>query len=183
MSKQNKVFIAGLIVVALLVSALTFYIRYERSHEISEETQRLFAGEAESVTYTDTVGNPVGLEQYLGKVLIVTSWASWSPFTTTDLTQLNDLMTKYDRSKVVALGINRMETRDQAQRYMTTMPEFPNVVLVIDTADHFYKSVGGYAMPETLVFNQKGEVIEHIRGTIVKDNLEVLVDSLLEQEN
>ena len=182
MSRQNKVFIAGLIVVALLVSALTFYIRYERSNEISEETQRLFAGEAERVTYTDTVGNPVGLEQYLGKVLIVTSWASWSPFTTTDLTQLNDLMTKYDRSKVVALGINRMETRDQAQRYMMTMPEFSNVVLVIDTADHFYKSVGGYAMPETLVFNQKGEIIEHIRGAIVKDSLEVLVDSLLEQE-
>ena len=183
MSKQNKVFIAGLIVVALLVSGLTFYIRYERANEIPEETLRMFAGQVDGVTYTDTIGNPVGLEQYLGKILIVTTWASWSPFTTTDLTQLNELMDKYDKNKVVALGINRMETREQAQRYMTTMPELANVVLVIDNADHFYKSIGGYAMPETLVFNQRGEVVEHIRGTIVKDNLEVRVDSLLEQDN
>lgn len=181
MSKQNKFVIAGLIIVVLLVSAATFYIRYKRATAIPEETQRLFAGQEGVITYTDINGNEISLEQYLGRVLIVTTWASWSPFTNADLTVLNDLVAKYDATKVVALGINRMETREQAQRYKTTMPELSNVILVIDTADHFYKSVGGYAMPETLIFNTKGEKVEHIRGTIKKEEVEALLKTLIEE--
>lgn len=181
MSKQNKFFIAGLLIVVILVSVTTFYVRYKRVTAVPAETQRLFAGEEGVITYTDIDGNEVSLEQYLGKVLVVTTWASWSPFTNADLTTLNDLVAKYDATKVVALAINRMETREQAQRYKATMPELNNVILVIDTADHFYKSVGGYAMPETLVFNTKGEKVQHIRGTIKREEIETLLKAIIEQ--
>jgi peroxiredoxin len=183
MPKQNKIVIAVLLALVLLVAAATFYIRYQRANAIPEETQRLFAGNEGGQTYTDTKGNQISLEQYLGKVLIVTTWASWSPFTTPDLTVLNEIVASYDANKIVGLGINRMEPRSQAERYMATMPEFPNVVLVIDTEDFFYKSVGGYAMPETLVFNAKGEIVEHVRGTINKEQMVALIDSILEVQN
>lgn len=183
MPKQNKIVIAVLLVVVILVSTVTFFIRYQNATAIPEETQRLFAGEDGGQTYTDINGNQVSLEQYLGKILIVTTWASWSPFTTPDLTVLNEVVSNYDSNEVVALGLNRMETRVQAERYMATMPELPHITLVIDTDDFFYKSVGGYAVPETLVFNSKGEIAEHIRGVIVKDQMTALVDSLLEQDN
>jgi thiol-disulfide isomerase/thioredoxin len=183
MIKQNKFVISVLIAIVLTVALATIYIRYQRSTAVLEDTQRLFAGEEGMVTYTDVNGNEVSLEQYLGKILVVTTWASWSPFTASDLAILDEVVTHYEAGKVVALGINRMETKEQVERYMATMPKFSNVILVIDTADHFYKTVGGYAMPETLVFNQKGEVVEHVRGTINKAELENLIDSLLGEPN
>jgi len=181
MSKQNKLVIAVLLVVILFVSAVTFFIKYKKATAVPEETQRLFAGENGTLTYTDINGNEVSLEQYLGKILIATTWASWSPFTTSDLTIINQLMASYDGSKIVALAINRKEKREQAERYIATMPELNNITLVIDNADHFYKSVNGYAMPETLIFNPKGEVVEHIRGAVTKERIEAVIGSLLEQ--
>ena len=116
MSISNKLVIASLIAIMVIVLVVTSYIRQQESTTILTSTQRIFEGQEGIVTYTDINGNEVSIKQYLGKVLVVTTWASWSPFTNYDLTTLNELMTNYNPSEVVALGINRMETREQAQR-------------------------------------------------------------------
>ncbi len=160
----------------------TYYIVTKNANSVTEETRQIFSDSAGTVTYTDLAGNAVSLEQYLGKVLVVTSWASWSPFSSVDLQGQNTLASKYQGKEVVFLAINRKEVLSQAQRYAATLPELPNITLVIDTEDRFYTLVGGYAMPETVIFDKKGIIQEHIRGIFVSPTVETTIDSLLASE-
>jgi len=85
MTKKTTVILI-LIVVTLLVAAVaTYKVVQKNKNTINEETKEIFSSESKDFTYTDINGNEVSLEQYLGKILVVTSWASWSPFSKNDL--------------------------------------------------------------------------------------------------
>ena len=154
---------------------------YDKKHAVSESTRSIFAdSEDDSVYYTDIHGNQISLEQYLGKILVVTSWASWSPFSTTELTALSELSIGYNQEDVVFLAINRKETREQAERFINTLPALnSSLILVLDTRDHFYQSIGGYAMPETVIYDVRGNIVEYAHGTMNKDQIKQKIDSLL----
>jgi len=178
MTKKTTVILI-LIVVTLLVAAVaTYKVVQKNKNTINEETKEIFSSESKDFTYTDINGNEVSLEQYLGKILVVTSWASWSPFSKNDLVDLDDLASNYSQSEVVFIAINRKETKEMAERYMNTLPDLDNILIVLDPSDHFYTAVSGYAMPETVVFDTKGEVVLHVNGVVktkdIKDEIEIL---------
>lgn len=127
--------------------------------------------------YTDLAGNPVALTQFKGKVLVVNSWATWMPFSQTELPALNQLREKYG-DDVAFLAINRMEDRALVTAYLGTLPEIKNITFLIDPADTFYKAVGGYAMPETVVYAKDGTIALHQRGVVVEGDLNTLLESL-----
>jgi thiol-disulfide isomerase/thioredoxin len=171
--------IASLALVATIVGVGTFLIVQQKETKISESTQKIFTGVGEGITYTDLEGREVALEEYLGRVLVVTTWASWSPFSEADLIALNELSKSYSTEAVIFLAINRKETKEQAQRFALSLPELTSVRLVLDPEDFFYQSVAGYTMPETVIFDQQGEITEHIRGVfdtaLVKSKIDPLV--------
>lgn len=181
LTNDKKIALIILILVLLFVIGFAIKVIYDKKYAISETTKSIFSdGQEDSVFYTDIKGNKISLEQYLGKVLIVTSWASWTPFSTTELASVSELSTLYSQDKVVFLAINRKETREQAERFVNTIPTLnSSLILVLDTRDHFYTSIGGYAMPETVLYDKKGNIIEHIHGTLNKDKLKEKIDSLL----
>jgi thiol-disulfide isomerase/thioredoxin len=165
----------------LLVSIGTYYIA-ERSHfGISDEAKAIFAGDqADPAVYQDLNGNELSLESYLGEVVVVTSWASWSPFSAADLTALNELAAEYDDGPVF-LAINRKETKEQALRYLATIADVPNLILVLDPADRFYARIGGYAMPETVVFDQSGQIVLHDRGVLDPASIRTAISGILSE--
>lgn len=163
---QKKVILGSLIVFVAASIVGVYLLQNRADRAANDQAAKIFASTGETPTYTDIFGNPVALEDYLGSTVVATTWASWSPFSAFDLAKLNTLAESYADSGVVFLAINRKETREQAQRYVATLPELPNLVLVIDSEDKFYGLVGGYAMPETVIFNQAGEIVSHIRGEL-----------------
>ena len=179
MSKTHLT-ILGILFSLLLVGVfVTYHFISKEKLAIEPETQKLFAGTENEATYTDINGNPISLEQFLGKVLVVTTWASWSPFSEADLTKMNAMSNDYDKNSVVFMAINRKETREQAQRYVASLPALDNLVVVIDQEDFFYKSVGGYAMPESLVFDKNGNILDHTRGIFDEEKTRSLINEQL----
>jgi len=179
-SKQTKITIFILVVVLVLGAIITFLVHKREISSISNETKEIFSDpEDKTKAYTDVNGQIISLEQYLGKVMIVTSWASWSPFSKTDLLTLNEISQKYPEDKIAIIAINRKENLEQARRYIKTLPqEIENLKLVLDPTDNFYNSISGFSMPVTVVYNQKGEIILRFDGVIKKEELEKTLSEL-----
>lgn len=132
--------------------------------------------------YIDLEGNKIDLTTYKGKVLIINSWASWSPFSEAELKGLSELQKKYSTDDVVILAINRMESTPTIHAYLGFIGRPENLVYVVDTTDNFYKAVGGFAMPETIVYTKDGAIAHHARGVLNSTELEALVASLHQEQ-
>lgn len=176
MSSYHKKVLGGLFVVLILGAVVTYLFINRDSNQINEETVALFSNPEGEAPYTDLLGNPVSLEQYLGRTLVVATWASWSPFSTADLNTLSELSSEFPAEEVVFMAINRKETKEQASRFLQTLPNLTGVVMVLDPRDAFYLTVGGYAMPEVVVYNRKGGVVEHYRGVANKADIKAAVE-------
>lgn len=133
---------------------------------------------AENASYTDLDGNVVSLESFKGKPLIINSWASWMPFSQTELPLLVKVKNEVGDS-VQILAINRMEQPAVIKSFLSTFSIDTHALLfLVDPTDHFYTAVGGYAMPETLVYDRDGKIIIHTRGTLTEEELRGYVDAL-----
>ncbi len=179
MKKSTIITLLILSFVLIASASVTFYLRYQDSHKILEETEAIFSIQPGEDPYTDLLGNPVVLSQYLGRVMVVTSWASWSPFTANDFQTLIEVSKKYSREEVAVLAINRKETKEQATRYVSTLPEISGILVVLDPSDTFYNAVGGYAMPETVIYNERGEVVQHFRGVTPLSDIVTAIDAII----
>lgn len=177
-SKKNIITLLVIIIAIVIVAVGTYLVRYQFSKEEANQAKNtLFASGAET-PYVDQNGTPTSLDSYLGKIIVVNSWASWSPFSVQELQDLNEIAGEYKDKNVVILAVNRKENRDQSDRFLATLPPLPYIRIVTDTKDYFYNAVGGYAMPETLIYNQAGTIVEHTEGVQSKDDLRTILDSL-----
>jgi len=176
---NNTKIIIGLFVFVCLMAVITLVVTKQADNRIDENTVATFSNQPGEASYTDLDGNEVILEQYLGNILVVSTWASWSPYSATDLPLLSKLAEEYDSKQVTFLAINRKETKEQAARFISTMPDLDNLILVLDPRDHFYTSVGGYAMPEVVVYNKQGEITQHFRGDANEAKIKEVINQLL----
>lgn len=178
MQGRNKVVLGALLFVVLIAALITAYITYKNKNAVNEMAVSAFTDDDGGLPYSDLLGNTISLESQLGKVLVVTSWASWSPFSQGDLTMLNALASEYSEDQVVFMAINRMESKDQAARFMATQSAYPNLLIVLDPDDQFYQKVGGYAMPEVVVFDRNGGIVLHERGVADREKIKNSLQTL-----
>ena len=169
-----------IIVIIFVFGIITYKIVNSKITEKNNDASRALAGESNNpASYTDLLGNPVALNDYLGKILIVNVWASWSPFSEQELINLQQIATDYSEKSVAVLAINRKEEIPQVSRFVETLPDLSAITFVIDKTDNYYSAIGGYAMPETVIYNQKGTEVARIRGIVNIDNLKQKIDILL----
>jgi cytochrome c biogenesis protein CcmG, thiol:disulfide interchange protein DsbE len=169
-----------LVVLLLLMGGLTWYLRYSAVRdEVGKAASELLA-DSDATPYTTLSGEPFSFTAYRGKIRVVNVWASWSPFAATELPILNEIAQTYTEQGVVAIAVNRKEQKERAAAYVATQPALPNVIMAIDETDAFYQSVGGYAMPETIIFNEAGDIVWHYRGVVTKALVAEQIDQLLQ---
>ncbi len=132
----------------------------------------------DNAEYTTLDGEVVDLGDLDGKILIINVWASWSPYTPEEHRILEDLGKTYgDRLRIVAL--DRMEDPSTANAYLNEVGKREGIEYVLDAHDDFFKTVGGYAMPETILFDRVGNVHFHKRGTLNIEEMSIKIDELL----
>ena len=129
-------------------------------------------------SYTDLDGTIVDLSAFKGKPLIINSWATWIPFSQKELQLFNTIKEKHGDALTI-LAINRMENNAVIKSYLDTFAISRTILFLTDPSDHFYKAVGGYAMPETVFYDKDGLIRAHIRGVITESELTELVDTLI----
>lgn len=183
LNKKSTVLVAGgLLVCSIVLGLVTYYIHARAvANKLNEANATLFNVSPEAA-YVDMEGKPLSLESYRGSILIVNDWASWSPYAVDELPLLEKIASEYEGRQVVVLAINRKEDRVQAERFLNSIPALPHVKIVVDTTDFFYGATGGYAMPETLIYNKAGTVVQHVRGTLTNVSLRKTLDDILAAE-
>ncbi len=131
-------------------------------------------------SYTDLEGNPVNLTSFKGKPLIVNSWATWMPFSQTELPLLAKI--KAEKGDAInVLAINRMEDKAVIKSFMGVFSIPNSIVFLVDPTDHYYTVTGGYAMPETIFYDADGVILSHKRGNMTEDELRELVQLIVTQ--
>jgi thiol-disulfide isomerase/thioredoxin len=110
----------------------------------------------------------------------VSSWASWCPQCAKDIELLDQIAAEFKDKNVVFLAINRAENPYTAERFLNTTKKPEYVRLVLDPSDHFFVANTGYAMPETIVYDQNGEVKSHQRGDINSEELKKAIFEAVE---
>lgn len=131
------------------------------------------------VTFTDAEGAEVTLDEYLGdSVLVINSWASWCPFCVHELPDFVELQKEFG-DEITVIGINRRESPQETQSYLTELGIESDLVYLYDLSDQWYKAIGGFSMPETLFVNKEGETVVHKRGFMALDEMRDHVNTAL----
>jgi thiol-disulfide isomerase/thioredoxin len=177
-TRRTLTLLLGLIVILVALGSVTYYVVKQTQYKKSDANTQLL-GDTEH-TYTTLDGAPVTLGSYAGKIIYVNTWASWSPLSGQELIDLNEVAGEYQDKNIVFIALDRKETKEQASRYMATLPILPHLTFIIDTDDAFYAKVGGYAMPETIIFSKNGTTIYHDRTPQTKEQMREHVNAVLQ---
>lgn len=177
MNKTNVVTLGIIVLVLMLASFVTYKVATTPRDVQNSDAQKTLSSTQED--FIDVQGNPVAFDQHVGKVRVVMSWASWCPQCGEELQNLDELAAFFAEQNVVVVAINRKETKEQAERYLKTLPSFDSLLLVIDQDDSFYELSEGYAMPETIVYDAKGNIYVHKRGTMAYEELKTAIEGAI----
>ena len=180
---KNNSTVIGILVVLLLAAA---YVTYSISQQNKLREDGSAASSAlnasQATPYTDLQGEPFNFEQFKGQVRVVNSWASWCPFCVEELKDFEKLADSYKEQNVVVLAINRKETKEKALRFLETVGTFDSMLFAVDVTDAFYKSIGGFSMPETIFYDAQGNVVVHKRGFMDYEEMRLHTEKALNSQ-
>jgi len=132
-----------------------------------------------SLSLVDYRGNAVSLEEFRGRPLVLNSWAVWCPFCRKELPDFAKLQKEFG-DQVVVIAIDRQEPLEKAKSYTDELGISEDMLFLLDRPDSFYKSIGGFSMPETIFVNGDGEIVVHKRGPMELDEMREHVNKILQ---
>ncbi len=176
--QKRVIFTFGLAGVAAIVIALTN--PFEGPTEImTDEGSMVMLGVADNTNtgevgtdvgdaapnfmLTDSVGNVVSLDQFLGeKAVIVNFWASWCNFCLEEMPDLESIAQEFSDDLVI-LGINNQETVAQGEPFaLARGVTYPLLYLPRD--DQIVKAYQVLAMPTTYYLDKNGIIVDRKLG-------------------
>ena len=128
-------------------------------------------------TFVDYDGNTVALADFSGKPLVINSWASWCPFCVKELPDFALLQKKFP--EMVVIAVDRRESLNTAKSYTDDIGITDDLVFLLDNSDSFYRSIGGFTMPETIFVDKDGIIQIHKRGIMSLDEMERNAEKIL----
>ena len=130
------------------------------------------------LTLKDYDGNDVRLQDIEGDVVLLNSWATWCPFCVNEIPDFVQAQNTLEGQATVVL-INRQESLSRAKKFTDDLGATGNVITLLDPSDSFYKKIGGFAMPETLIVKDNNIVL-HKRGPMKFEEVVEKLRSALE---
>lgn len=179
----RRLIVIGVMTVLLLILSVFVYVVYLsptglKARENSDLGRNVDAPRAH---YLSLEGTEIFMDEFQGEILIVNLWASWSPFTQGDHAVLGEMKAIFG-DRITVRAVNRMESRETALAYLDAIGRVVGLEYVLDTTDFLYLERGGYAMPETILFDAVGNEVERIRGTLDRASIEESIKSKLKEE-
>ncbi|MEX0917346.1 MAG: TlpA disulfide reductase family protein [Candidatus Paceibacterota bacterium] len=178
MKKYLLISIAGFVI---LGGAVFFFVS-ERSptdfEATSSGTDRSDFDIFAKISLKDYEGNTVSLEEFRGRPLVINSWAVWCPFCREELPTFVELQKEFGDG-IIVIAIDRQEPLEKARGYTDGLGISDDMLFLLDSRDGFYKSIGGFSMPETIFVNSDGEIIVHKRGPMELREMREHVEKIL----
>jgi len=158
----------------LVVTPLFSYFFFRVPEKPSDST---FNNEF-SLVLKDYDNKDIPLYTYRRQIVVAYAWASWCPYCAAEMQALAGLKKTYG-DKIQILAINRAEPIAVAKSFTDGLGIAKDVDIIVDPDDKFFKSIGGYAMPETVFINARGDIVYHQRGPIDVPTLEAKLKELI----
>lgn len=179
---MNKNIIIGSIIVVIIgIGWFVFSPRDNSKQELQEiiqTSQEKSFDLAPAFTLEDWDGKEVSLSDFKGTPLIINSWAVWCPFCVDELPDFAQLQEELGDS-IVIIAIDRSESEELQKEFTDKVGITNKLIFLNDPKDSFYKSIGGFSMPETLFVDADGNIRIHKRGPMDFNEMKEKAESLL----
>ncbi len=165
------------IIVIAAVAFIQFSVREPTMPPASEATRGEFrpAPDFALADYEDTT---VRLAAFRGQAVVVNSWAAWCPFCREELKDFAAAQEEFG-DRVAIIAVDRAESLAVAKRYTDDLGVTGRLIFLLDPADSFYRSIGGFSMPETIFVDREGRVRLHKRGPMQLPEIRERIGELL----
>lgn len=129
--------------------------------------------EAAAFTLRDTLGNPVSLADYRGKVVVINFWATWCPPCRREMPSLNRAAAWLKKYDVEMLAINSGEQPARVERFLKEQQmDFP---VLLDPDSRVSSAWEATRLPITYVVDKQGRLAFRALGSREWDAPELLV--------
>lgn len=125
-------------------------------------------------------GKTVTSDDFKGAPLVINAWAAWCPFCVKELPDLAAAQEEFgDAVRIIA--IDRAESRATAKAYTDGLGVTDALIFLLDPSDSFYRSIGGFSMPETIFIDAEGYIQFHKRGPMELPEIRQRIQSLISE--
>jgi thiol-disulfide isomerase/thioredoxin len=157
---NSKIFLLGIGTAVLLFAGGVVFLVTQGPNGagVSASPEKIF-----DLSFKDYEGNDVSFSDFAGKALVVNSWATWCPFCRNELPDLAQIQEEF-AGQVVVVAVDRAESLSRVKEHSDALGVTGRIMLFLDPSDSFYKTIGGFSMPETLFVDKEGVIQDHVRG-------------------
>jgi thiol-disulfide isomerase/thioredoxin len=122
--------------------------------------------------FQDKLGQPVSLDSFKGKVVVLNFWATWCPPCIAEMPALDKLQAEMggDDFAVVAVSTDRQGIKKSAPFYRRA--GIKNLALYNDTRGNMLDAFKAKSLPVTVLLDREGRVIGRIEGAAQWDSAE-----------
>jgi len=165
-----------IIAIILAVSAFVFFAVQRGKITLPQDRE---SKPAPDFSLKDYKGQTVSLSDFAGVPLVINSWAAWCPFCVQELPDFAKAQEEFgDKVKIIA--IDRAESLNTAKEFSEKVNVTGGLILLLDPSDSFYRSIGGFSMPETIFVNKDGNTVFHKRGPMDLNEIRERIKNLIE---
>lgn len=172
---MNKVLV--IIIGILVIGGIGWLVISNQTALVESNSQAQFE-RAPGFALQDYDGKTVQLADFAGRPLVINAWAAWCPFCRKELVDFVTVQKEFG-DKVIIIAIDRAETRDIAKKYTDELGVTGDMVFLLDPRDTFYKSIGGFSMPETVFVNSNSDIVFHKRGPMDAQEMRERINKIL----
>lgn len=174
---MNRNFIIGGIgIVVIIVGAILLNIS---GRNVGTKTGTSDFDRFAALVFVDYNGDKVSLEKFQGKPLVINSWAVWCPFCVKELPDFAELQREFD-DEIIVIAIDRQEPLKKTKEFTDELGITDDMLFLLDASDSFYKSIGGFSMPETIFVDTNGHIVFHKRGPLTLEEMREAVTVYLQ---
>lgn len=176
-----KKIVLTIVIGGVILLGLIFLLRGSATPPASEELSSNL-GSVPALTLRDYEGNEVRLGDFKGKVAVLNSWAVWCPFCRDELPDFGRLQEEFG-DKIAVVSIDRQESLEKAKGFTDSLGISDKIIFLLDPSDSFYRSIGGFSMPETIFVDPDGNIRIHKRGPMDFNEMKEKVLAVIATQN
>src|SRR5579864_2738117 len=132
------------------------------------------AGEAApSLELHDLKGAPHKLEEFRGKPVVLTFWATWCVPCAAEMPLLSEMQTQYkDKVLFIATSIVDDDVKPEIAAFVKKHKGDALTVMTGATLDNLQDFGVAQAMPGTVFIDAEGNIVDRVSGALKRDDLE-----------
>ena len=130
------------------------------------------------LTLKDLNGRTIRLSKYHGKVVLINFWATWCPPCRAEMPDLIRLQREYGKEGLQIIGITYPpESKARVRRFASRIKV--NYPIILGTPEIKGRFSPDEILPLTVVINRDGQVVEVIRGILLRQEFDEKIKPLL----